>query len=61
MNELVKKLIKKSFVLAGWQIQRTGEPVEKLEFEDGNVAVPKSGRSHSSNSCCPSDSTPAAR
>jgi hypothetical protein len=41
LNKLLKKLVKKSFVLAGWQIQRTGEPVEKLEFEDGNLAVPK--------------------
>jgi hypothetical protein len=41
LNELVKKLINKSFDLAGLKVQRKDEPVEKLEFEDGNLVVPK--------------------
>ncbi len=41
MKQFAKKLIKKFFDLAGLKIERKDEPREKLEFEDGNLVVPK--------------------
>lgn len=41
VNQFAKKLIKKAFDLAGLDIQRKAEPRTKLEFEDGNLVVPK--------------------
>ncbi len=63
MKQLAKKLIKQeSFDLAGLKVQRKDEPRKKLEFEDGNLVVPRYGISHTSNSCSLSDSTrPAAQ
>lgn len=41
MKQFAKDLIKKSFDLIGLKVQRKDEPRKKLEFEDGNLVVPR--------------------
>ena len=41
MKQFAKRLIKKSFGLIGLEIQRKGETTEELEFEEGNLVVPR--------------------